>query len=90
MKKILIAGENSYIGNSFKNYIADFQSNYIVNTINTHNFKSNACDFSQYDTILCVCGMAHQKETSQNKSLYYKVNRDLVFEIAKKGKTRRR
>lgn len=86
MKKILIAGENSYIGNSFKNYIADFQSNYIVNTINTHNFKSNAFDFSQYDTVLCVCGMAHQKETSQNKSLYYKVNRDLVFEIAKKAK----
>jgi UDP-glucose 4-epimerase len=33
-----------------------------------------------------VAGIAHQKETKENASLYYKVNRDLAIETAQKAK----
>jgi UDP-glucose 4-epimerase len=44
-------------------------------------------DFSSYDVVLHVAGIAHQKETKKNENLYYKVNRDLAFEVAQKAKT---
>lgn len=33
-----------------------------------------------------VAGIAHIKETKENEGLYYKVNRDLTYEIAQKAK----
>jgi UDP-glucose 4-epimerase len=43
-------------------------------------------DFSGYDSIFHVAGIAHQKETKENAELYYKVNRDLAIETAQKAK----
>src|SRR5690606_7124221 len=36
--------------------------------------------------VIHVAGIAHVKETKENADLYYKVNRDLAFEVAKKAK----
>ncbi len=33
-----------------------------------------------------MAGIAHRKETNYNQHIYYKVNRDLTFELAKKSK----
>ena len=46
-------------------------------------------DFSNYDVIVHVAGIAHIKETEQNEGLYYKVNRDLAYKIAQKAKKER-
>ena len=43
-------------------------------------------DFSEYDIVFHVAGIAHIKETSDNQDLYYKVNRDLAYETAQKAK----
>lgn len=43
-------------------------------------------DFSMYDSVLHVAGIAHRKETKKNKELYYKVNRDLTEQLAYKAK----
>ena len=43
-------------------------------------------DFSSYDVIYHVAGIAHQKETDANKSLYQIVNCDLAIEVARKAK----
>ena len=43
-------------------------------------------DFSGYDCILHVAGIAHQKETKKNAWMYYTVNRDLAVNTAKKAK----
>jgi nucleoside-diphosphate-sugar epimerase len=43
-------------------------------------------DFSYYDVVFHVAGIAHIKETSKNQDLYYKVNRDLAYETARKAK----
>lgn len=87
MKKVLITGENSYIGTSFKNYIESNNFDYEIKTIclKDSNWKNE--DFSSFDTILHVAGIAHSdngKLTEEKKKLYYNVNTNLSYEVALK------
>lgn len=86
MKKILITGANSYIGTSFSSYLEQYAKEYCVDTLDTIGNAWKDADFSEYDSIFHVAGIAHQKETEKNADLYYRVNRDLVCEVAKKAK----
>ncbi len=86
MKRILITGADSYIGTSFEKYMNCF-SDYIVDTVDMKNADWKETDFSQYDTVFHVAGIAHIKETRENAELYYMVNRDLAVETAQKAKT---
>lgn len=87
MKKILITGANSYIGSSFENYLnKNYNSCYQIDTLDMINESWKNFDFSSYDVIYHVAGIAHIKETKDNKDLYYKVNKDLAIEVAKKAK----
>ncbi|MBE7032645.1 MAG: NAD-dependent epimerase/dehydratase family protein [Ruminococcaceae bacterium] len=85
MKRILITGANSYIGTSFENYIKRFDG-YSVDTVDMTDDSWREYEFSEYDTVLHVAGIAHIKETDSNKHLYYAVNRDLAIETAQKAK----
>jgi UDP-glucose 4-epimerase len=88
MKRILITGANSYIGTSFEKYVKEnYPDGYVVDTVDMIDGTWREKDFSEYDSVFHVAGIAHQKETKQNAPLYYKVNRDLVIEVAKKAKT---
>lgn len=87
MKKILITGKNSYIGTSFKNWLAKEPENYQVDTVGTRNDEWRDYDFSPYDVVFHVAGIAHNSSDPKLKDLYYKVNRDLTIEVAKKAKT---
>ena len=84
MKKILITGKGSYIGESFKKWIEN--EDVIVEELEMQGDKWKAEDFSQYDTILHVAGIAHVSSDPKLEDLYYKVNRDLAVETAKKAK----
>ena len=86
MKKILITGANSYIGTSFENYLKQWKDEYVVETFDMIDGTWREKDFSGFDVVFHVAGIAHVKETKKNASLYYKVNRDLAFEVAKKAK----
>ena len=87
MKKILITGANSYIGTSFENYIKDkFSDDYVIDTVDMIDGTWREKDFAKYDSVFHVAGIAHQKETKENADLYYKVNRDLAIDTAKKAK----
>ena len=87
MKKVLITGANSYIGTSFENYIkANFPDAYTVDTVDMIDGTWRERDFSQYDSVFHVAGIAHQKETKENAHLYYEINRDLAFSVAQKAK----
>jgi nucleoside-diphosphate-sugar epimerase len=59
---------------------------YKIDSIDMIDGSWKAVDFSQYDVVYHVAGIAHIKETKKNKDLYYKVNRDLAFETARKAK----
>lgn len=86
MKKILITGKNSYVGSSFENWLGHYPEEYEVKKISLRDDSWKNKDFSSYDTVLHAAGIVHLKETEENKDLYYEVNRDLAFEVAKKAK----
>lgn len=86
MKRILITGANSYIGVSFEKWLKKESSEYQVDTLDMLNPKWIEFSFSSYDVVLHVAGIAHIKETTKNSCLYYEINRDLAFNVAKKAK----
>lgn len=87
MKKVLIAGANSYIGTSFEKYINEnFSKDYQVDTIDMIDGSWRDKSFAGYDVVYHVAGIAHQKETKENAHMYYEINRDLAIEVAKKAK----
>lgn len=87
MKKILITGVRSYIGKSLEKWLGNYPDRYSIDTISLRNDLWKEKDFSGYDVVFHVAGIAHIKETKENVDLYYKVNRDLAFDTAKKAKT---
>lgn len=84
--KVLIAGANSYIGDSFHDYLERFPGAYQTDILETKRLKPSPADFQGYDVVFCVTGVAHIKETAANRNLYYSVNRDLVVELAENAK----
>ncbi len=90
MKRILITGADSYIGVSFENYIkTNYSADYTVDTLDMIDGSWREKDFSGYDAVFHVAGIAHAdvgKVSEETKTLYYKVNTDLTVETAKKAK----
>lgn len=86
MKKILITGANSYVGTSFENYLKQWVKEYEVDTIDMIDGTWVNKDFSNYDTVFHVAGIAHVSTDPKMEDLYYKVNRDLTIDVATKSK----
>ncbi len=87
MKKILIAGKDSYIGTRFETYIRKHHEGlYTVDTLDMIGDAWRETDLSGYDTVFYVAGIAHRKETKENAHLYYEVNRDLTVAFAARAK----
>lgn len=86
MKKVLITGKNSYIGTSVEKWLLKEPDKYQVATLDLMSPDWKSHNFSTYDTIFHVAGIAHIKETPKNRDLYFKVNRDLTLEVAKLAK----
>jgi nucleoside-diphosphate-sugar epimerase len=85
MKKILVTGKNSYIGMSLKKWLGNYPDEYSVEMISLRDDLWKEKDFSEYDVVFHVAGVAHIKEKKENAPLYYKVNRDLAYEVAQKA-----
>lgn len=88
MKKILITGLNSYVGTSLKRWLASYPNRYSVESISLRNDSWKDRDFSEYDVVVHVAGIAHIKETKENAGLYYRVNCDLANEVAMEAKNK--
>lgn len=89
MKKILITGANSYIGTSFEKYMAQWPDAYQVDTVDMIDGSWREKDFSGYDVVYHVAGIAHSdngKISPDRAKLYYAVNTDLTVETAEKAK----
>jgi nucleoside-diphosphate-sugar epimerase len=86
MKRILITGLNSYIGNSLENYLKNSSKGYSIDKISMRDGSWTEKDFSKYDLIFHVAGIAHVSSKENMKDMYYKINRDLTISAAKKAK----
>lgn len=87
--KVLITGAGSYIGESFVNYCKTHFSNIEIRTIDMEDSSWQETDFSCYDTIFHVAGIAHADvghTTVAEQAHYYRINTDLAIEVAEKAK----
>lgn len=85
-KKILVTGKNSYIGNSFAKYCQKNSIDFEIDKISVRGEGWKKEDFSQYDVIFHVAGIAHNSSDPSLEDLYYEVNRDLTIALANKAK----
>ena len=83
MYRVLITGAGSYVGESVKKYIMSTSTEFEIESVDTMNDAWKQADFSKYDVVYHVAGIAHVNADSKMEALYYKVNRDLTVEIAK-------
>lgn len=89
MKKILITGAGSYIGMSVERYLSRWPEKYQVDTLDMLEESWREADFSGYDSVFHVAGIAHSDSgaiTPERERLYYRVNTDLAIETAQKAK----
>lgn len=86
MKRVLITGANSFVGTNIEKWLLKTPSEFSVDTIDTMNDIWKTADFSKYDVVFHVAGIAHVDPKPEMAPLYYKVNRDLTIEIAKHAK----
>ncbi len=84
MKKVLITGAGSYVGESVRRYIlAKVPGEYQIDAVDTMGDNWKKADYSQYEVVFHVAGIAHVNADPKMESLYYKVNRDLTIEVAR-------
>lgn len=86
MKKILIMGQGSYIGESFKKYLEAFGESYVCHVCDTVGDGWRTHPFEGYDAVYQVAGLAHLKETPELRDKYFYINCDLAVECARKAK----
>ena len=86
MKRILITGKDSYIGTNFKKYLEQYPDDYYVEELDVRDENWKEFDFSQFDVVYHVAGIAHSTPDESQRELYYKVNTDLTYDIALKAK----
>ena len=84
--KILITGAGSYVGESVRKYIFAKEPSYQIDAVDTIGDNWKKADYSQYDVVFHVAGIAHVNADPKMEPLYYKVNRELTIEVAKHAK----
>ncbi len=86
MKKVLITGAGSYVGESVRKYIMATSKDFEIDAVDTFDNHWKQADYSKYDVVYHVAGIAHVNADPKMEPMYYKVNRDLTIEIAKYAK----
>ena len=87
MIRVLITGAGSYVGESVRKYILAKSKYFEFNAVDTMDDNWKKVDYTKYDVVFHVAGIAHVNADPKMKPLYYKVNRDLTIEVAKHAKT---
>lgn len=90
MKRVLITGKNSYIGTSFEKYVLEhYKDLFKVDTLDMIDGSWKESDFSYYDIVFHVAGIAHVdvgNVSNQEKEKYIAVNTNLAIDTCKKAK----
>ena len=90
MINVLITGTKSYVGLSFERFATSFAPSLNIKKISLRDASWHQEDFSIYDVIFHVAGIAHSETGGADeftKQMYYEINRDLAVEVAKKAKS---
>ena len=82
--KVLVTGKNSFVGNYVGPYLID--KGHQVDYISLKDDRWLSQDFSNYEVILHVAGIAHVSYKSKDKDLYDQINHQLTKKVAIKAK----
>ncbi len=85
MKKIIITGKDSYIGNHIQSWILFHHPNYRVEQVDVISDEWKNADFRGADVVIHVAALVH-KTNIRDWELYKKVNVDLPRQVAEKAK----
>lgn len=87
MKRVLITGAGSYVGEKVREYLLATAGDQIqVETVDTFGDNWKKADYTKFDVVYHVAGIAEVNNKKGSEQLYYKVNTDLTIEIAKWAK----
>ncbi len=79
---ILITGSSGFIGTNFIKYSSDF----FITEVDLLIKKVEEIDFNSIESVLHLAALVHQMKGAP-EDLYFKINRDLVYEVAIKAKS---
>ncbi len=88
-KRILVTGAQSYIGESFAAYGKEHYPNLVIDTVDMKDDTWRGLDFSPYDAVFHVAGIAHAdvgRTGREEVEKYYRVNTDLALETCRKAR----
>lgn len=89
MKRILITGAGSYIGQSVRTYLQRWPQDYQVDMVRMSDGSWKEKSFCGYDAVLHLAGIVHQEQSKcdeEQAGLYEQVNTKLALETARKAK----
>ncbi|MCT8579604.1 NAD-dependent epimerase/dehydratase family protein [Glaesserella parasuis] len=86
MKKVLITGKNSYIGQAVESWLLQDSGKYQIFTLDMRNSEWVNTEFTDFDTIFHVAGIANFSKDISQKELYRQVNTQLAVDVAQKAK----
>ncbi len=59
MKQVLITGANSFVGTNIEKWLLRVPGEFEVDTVDTMNEVWKQADFTKYDAVFHVAGIAH-------------------------------
>ncbi len=86
MKQVLITGKNSRVGLTLRDWLSKWPDEYQVKLISLKSGDLQNIDFSTFDVVFHVSGIAHVTLDPSMAGLFYRVNRDLTIETATAAK----
>ena len=86
MKRVLITGAGSYVGTHVMSRLQEEPDKFEVQELSVKGDSWKTFDFSKFDVVYHVAGIAHVSTDPSMESLYMRVNRDLTIEVAKHAK----
>lgn len=86
MKKVMLVGVGGYIGGKFTEYIQKNYPDWQVDAVDSMNRKWAEADFTGYDAVYNVSGLAHANARQGTEEQYYAVNGQLPIDVATKAK----
>lgn len=86
MKRVLITGAGSYVGTHVMKRLQEEPDKFEVQELDVKGDVWKAFDFSSFDSVFHVAGIAHVSTDPSMEPLYMQVNRDLTIDVAKHAK----
>lgn len=83
MKRTLITGAGSYVGAHVMGRLQEEPDKFEVQELSVKGDSWKTFDFSKFDVVYHVAGIAHVSTDPSMESLYMHVNRDLTIKVAK-------